>query len=76
MEMRLMIKSTKECENNKVTNTVILKTLIWLWCIHGACAADGINQASMCSPLKFKHLSHHGIKACILAQKKQVSSFL
>ena len=62
-----ILRYTKEYQKRKVTNTLIPGTSFWLQCTHNIWVADGKYQTSTQLALTFKHLSHHGTKACILA---------
>lgn len=71
----LILSDIQRSLKNELKNTVMPRVSFWLLYIDDTWGADGTHQAFTHSSLKFKHLSHHGIEACILAQKKQMSSF-
>lgn len=53
-----------------ITYNVEVRTLFWWCCIRGMFLEGHTHQTSAQLPLTFKHLSHHGNKACVPSQEK------
>jgi len=61
----------KWVSENKVTNTLMLRTVFWLQCISKWHVCSGWYASDLTqSPLTFDHLSHCSTKAYIMAEKK------
>lgn len=66
----------QKCLRQKVINTLILRTSLWLRCWHCTWVADGTCQTSTLLNIDIKRLFHRDTKVCILEKKTWVSSLL